>query len=751
MALKLNMSKAYDRVEWRRLEKIMEKLGFVEKWRDLVMRCVTSVTYSVKINEKPRGHFFPSRGLRQGDPLSPYLFLLCAEGLSALIKVAVDKGVMSGLAMCRNGPKISHLFFADDSLIFCKASFEECNALQQVLEVYEKASGQQLNRAKTSLFFNGNTPRGVKEEIKTRFGAQVIKQHEKYLGLPSLEKLLFKAGKEILIKAVAQAIPTYTMSCFKTPDFLYEELTGMIRNFWWGQRRDEKKEAWMSWDKLCESKEKSGMGFKQLKQFNLGLLAKQSWRLQMQHNSLAYRVLKAKYFPNCDFIHAPLGTNLSFTWRSIRAAEELVKFGLRWRIGNGDSVRVWEDKWLPTATTYKVSSPRLFLDPDTWVGELINKEEACWKTEAINSLSLPHEAEVIRGIPISSRLPEDKQIWALDSKGIFTVKSAYYGAIALSRSGSVASLSDISREKRFWKLIWSLPVPHKIRHFTWRACRDILPTKSKLLQRKVVQDDTCDGCGLEAETSSHLFWSCARAKEFWACSKLIIPSNLDQCRSFKDLMWRLLMIDEARFDLAAKMVTGAWSLWNNRNVVRVGGVRKAGDVLMRGVVQYLEENNEATSLSSHIETPAVQAHSWIPPTAPHFKINVDGATFAKLKAVGIGVLVRDDQGRVIAALSKKIHAPLGAVEAEAKACEEGMQFAKDLGIQEFILEGDSLIIFRALAGLSSPPIAVDSVMQGLKSFSGEFCQVSFLHVRHQGNKAAHLLAKHAKGIADFST
>ena len=130
--------------------------------------------------------------------------------------------------------------------------------MQRVLLVYEKASRQQLNRTKTSLFFSSSTSIEIKEEIKTRFGAQVIKQHEKYLGLPSLvgrrkrntfndikeklgkklvgwkEKLLSKASKEILIKAVAQVILTYTISCFKIPDSLCEELTRMIRNFWWG-------------------------------------------------------------------------------------------------------------------------------------------------------------------------------------------------------------------------------------------------------------------------------------------------------------------------------------------------------------------------------------------------------------------------------------------------------------------------------------------------------------------------------------
>ena len=298
MALKLDMSKAYDRVEWVCLAKIMEKLGFDSRWRSLIIRCVTIVSYSFRINGKISNSIQPLRGIRQGDPLSPYLFLIVAKCLSALIKKLVEEGVLEGISVCKRGPKLSHWFFTNDSLIFCKATLSDCDTLQQIFQVYEKALGQQLNRAKTSLFFSTNTSRDVQEEIKVRFGAQVIKQHEKYLGLPSLVgrkkrasfndikdklskklagwkgKLFSKAGKEVLIKVVAQAISTYTMSSFKIPDSFCDELTSMIRQFWWGQRGEEKKVAWLSWDKLCELKESGGMGFIQLKYFNLALLTK---------------------------------------------------------------------------------------------------------------------------------------------------------------------------------------------------------------------------------------------------------------------------------------------------------------------------------------------------------------------------------------------------------------------------------------------------------------------------------------------
>ena len=175
MALKLDMSKAYDRVEWARLDKIMEKLGFHSRWRRLMMQCISSVTYDVRINGKPSGHIIPTRGLRQGDPLSPYLFLLCAEGLSALIKKASADGLLEGISVSRGGPCLSHLFFVDDSLIFCKATIEECEVLQRVMSKNEKASGQQLNRTKTSLFFSPNTAKEIQDEIGIQFGAQVIR------------------------------------------------------------------------------------------------------------------------------------------------------------------------------------------------------------------------------------------------------------------------------------------------------------------------------------------------------------------------------------------------------------------------------------------------------------------------------------------------------------------------------------------------------------------------------------------------
>ena len=147
------------------------------------MECIKSVIYSVLVNGEPKGLIIPSRGIRQGDPLSPYLFLLCLEGLNGLIQHAVDGGQIEGFSLCRSSTKISHLFFADDSLLFCRARVEDVEAIQALLNLYEKALGQKINSAKTTMFFSKNVLDPTKETIKNLLGVAEIKEYEKYLSL----------------------------------------------------------------------------------------------------------------------------------------------------------------------------------------------------------------------------------------------------------------------------------------------------------------------------------------------------------------------------------------------------------------------------------------------------------------------------------------------------------------------------------------------------------------------------------------
>jgi hypothetical protein len=265
MTLKLDMSKAYDRVEWAFLVEVMKKLGFADRWVELIMTCVTTVKYSVLINGEATGRICPSRGLRQGDPLSPYLFLLCTEALSAQLTKAERIGLLIGVPTSPRGPRINHLFFADDSLLFCRATPAEWHRLEGILELYERASGQMLNRDKTSIFFSRNTCNSVKENILRLAGVPTTQRYDKYLGLPALvgksrirefqsikdivrnrinewkTKFLAQAGKEVLLKAVVQAIPTYSMSLFLLPKSLCKEINSIMQRSGGDTRRTKRK------------------------------------------------------------------------------------------------------------------------------------------------------------------------------------------------------------------------------------------------------------------------------------------------------------------------------------------------------------------------------------------------------------------------------------------------------------------------------------------------------------------------------
>ena len=164
LIVKLDISKAYDKVEWEFLRWIMMKIGLPKQWVNLAIETVQTATYSILINGEPNGFITPTRGIRQGDLLSLYLFLLCAEGLSSLIRKAANINRLEGIYSCQGGVRISRLLFADDNLLFYEAKIGECRQLLDILTQYE-ASGQAINRSKTTLFFSQNTSRRDKEAI----------------------------------------------------------------------------------------------------------------------------------------------------------------------------------------------------------------------------------------------------------------------------------------------------------------------------------------------------------------------------------------------------------------------------------------------------------------------------------------------------------------------------------------------------------------------------------------------------------
>ena len=176
-------------------------------------------------------------------------------------------------------------------------------------------------------------------------------------------------------------------------------------------------------------------------------------------------------------------------------------------MGNGALIRIYHDSWLPDPFNKRVVSPRDFLGNDAQVVVLIDKEKRCWLQEAIDNIFIPHEAAVIKSIPLSFCDCDDKMFWPYSPEGKYTVNSAYRLLMEEELRKS-PSPSDLIPVKRIWKGIWSLHVLNKVKTLLWRAGSDSLPSKANLLKRKVLVDDICPGCNIESETSFHALWSC---------------------------------------------------------------------------------------------------------------------------------------------------------------------------------------------------------------------------------------------------
>ncbi|XP_019167556.1 PREDICTED: uncharacterized protein LOC109163258 [Ipomoea nil] len=574
-ALKLDMSKAYDRMEWPFLKKMMTVMGFDEHWIRLIMLCVTTVRYSIMINGEVGGSVTPTHGLRQGDPLSPYLFIICAEGLSMLLQRAQMDGAIHGCRVARGAPPVSHLFFADDSLLFFKANIQEAAVIKQCLVRYEKLSGQMVNYNKSNICFSRNTQMAQRQHVAWCLGVELASNFGKYLGLPSFigrnkravfayiedkirqrigswnKKLLSQAGKEVLLKSVAQSMPTFSMSVFLLPESVCLSIQRTMNKYWWGTRAD-RGIHWKAWDKLCIPKKYGGLGFKDLRAFNLAMLGKQAWRFLTEPTTLVARIYKARYYPTTTFIDATIGNNPSHCWRSIMATHDLVCAGVRRRIGNGRDTLIWGHPWLsddpsPLVQTHMPEGLRQAL-----VSGLVDQDTGTWDPHILNDLFVPEDVSRISRILISPDY-DDTWYWKGDTQGIYTVKNAYRHIMG--------DYSDDPGAFDKWVTLWKLRVPPKWKTFLWRAVSGILPTTDNLIVKRVEVDPICPMCGNTQENIMHVLVLCDYSKMVWNISGL--PVTNIQTNFFRS--WCIGMMDSLLEGQVRLAVGILYYLWLARN------------------------------------------------------------------------------------------------------------------------------------------------------------------------------------------
>ncbi|XP_055959779.1 uncharacterized protein LOC130014847 [Mercurialis annua] len=503
LGLKLDISKAYDRIEWQFLEFILAKWGFGHQFIRWIMQCVSTVTFSIQINGGCHGYFTPSRGLRQGDPLSPLLFVLCSQGLSFLIKQASEQHLFSGVKLNRHCPPISHLLFADDSIIFSSAAPHCLQSIKSMLQQYGDATGQLINYSKSGVFFSANVDSSYRNYVSTFLTIPSLPARQHYLGLPAIlgqnkshtfgyllhkiqthltrwqGKFLSHSGKEVLLKAIITAIPVYTMMCFRLPKSFCKRINQLMMQFWWGGTSEFKHMVWVSWRTMCRSKKQGGLGFKHLFYFNQALLAKQIWRISQDPNSILYQ-------------------------------------GCFWQINSGLHVRPLMDPWLLNDCHFL---PRLQsgVSPSQvpeFVGGLFRPYSLQWDEVLIRQLFIPADVSLILSIPLPYIAVPDRLLWKHTRHGQYTVKSGYYVAASSYLDPTPAGYNSLRSVN--WQQLWNISIPPKVRLFLWRSLHNGLATGTNLSSR-VSLSSACCYCGME-ETLLHLLFDCPFVQRVWYLS-----------------------------------------------------------------------------------------------------------------------------------------------------------------------------------------------------------------------------------------
>ena len=344
------------------------------------------------------------------------------------------------------------------------------------------------------------------------------------------------------------------------------------------------------------------------------------------------------------------------------------------------------------------------------------------------------EANWIKAILLCWTDQCDRIIWPDSPDGNYSVKVGYQ-KFCEEADASNASSSDPTQQTSFWKKVWKLQVPNKIKNFLWRVCSNALPTKENLKKRKILDDARCNACQTEQESILHALWECEKLSHVWAPCFSWVRTEHPHIRDMQDLINLLGQLVQ-RLELFGVV---AWFIWSHRNRLRLNEKGLPSEKIFEAAKTYLS-NYQAKCPTSRMKQPKENT-KWQPPVEGIYKTNYDGTVFTESGEAGIGVIVRDARGEVIAALAKKILYS-GLVEVlEDLAARRAAKFAVELGLSSSILEGDSEVVYKALQASDWCHSSISEIVNDTVSMVGSLRTFSFSYTRQQGNNAAHALAK----------
>ncbi|GJW92011.1 RNA-directed DNA polymerase, eukaryota [Tanacetum coccineum] len=504
MFFKVDFAKAYDSVRWDYLLDVLQDFGFGPNWCRWIRGTFSSARASILVNGSPTSEFSFFRGLKQGDPLSPYLFILIMESLHISFSRATADGFFNGIKL--KGPTISHLFYADDAMFIGEWSESNLKSIVTILNCFFLASGLKINIQKSQLLGVG-VPRSSVAQAAAKIGCVVLHHQFRYLGVMvgecmsrrsawdgSVHKLrsrlskwkvktLSIGGRLTLLKSVLGASPLYNMSIFKIPKGVLKDMEAIRSKFFIGADSSERKITWIAWEKVLEAKKNGGLGVSSFFALNRALLLKWVWRFLSQDGSLWFKVIQALYGDSL----VSHSCNQASIWCYILREVNLLK-AKGFDFISHCKKRVGDETDKEVSVAAKLGSMSLDVSFRRGVRDGAERQEWDDLISLIGSVSLSSS--------------KDRWICDLSGDSEFRVKEVRNFLDELY----LPSHSEATR--------WVKCIPIKINVLVWRARRDCLSTRHNLSRRGIPLDSVlCPLCDASVEDSQHVFFNCDIAQD----------------------------------------------------------------------------------------------------------------------------------------------------------------------------------------------------------------------------------------------
>ncbi|OMO87284.1 reverse transcriptase [Corchorus capsularis] len=660
---KIDLQKAYDNVSWSFLREVLVFYDFPAGLINLIMYCVSNIDLAIIWNGEVLPAFHPQQGLRQGDPLSPYLFILVMERLSHMILERVEHKVWHPVKASRSGPMVSHLFFADDLMLFAEASEDQVNVITDVLDEFAKASGLRVSLEKSKLWFSPNVHQQKATVLSRLCGIPLAQELGTYLGVPIIHgkvskatyqhvvdkvlrrlanwkgKVLSYAGRRTLIQSTLSSIPIYTMQTALLPASTAERLDQLNRNFLWGGDVDNSRGHLVNWDRVCRPKGNGGLGLRKARISNVALLSK--------------------------FLDVETWGRASSTWRGLLRTKDCVQRGSRWLIGDGKSISLWYDWWVGDGPLIKEVPPSTQVPSLSCKVASILQDDGSCKCDDLSSLLSGSKIAEIQATPTPIQAKKaDQCIWGWDKHGQFTAASAYKGL-------ANHFVADYWSGKCLW--IWKLEVQERLRFFLWLAFFNCLNSKEVLFRKGVVDNKTCSLCEIGEETLDHILRYCPFVDGLWSCVYRRFGVHVTFDASLPDWLYQNATSNHkvrSKSCLGFIIYIYLMECLEARNRLLFDGHRPCVESILNYAVKLAVECAAANGSLAPTPSNAGRMIVWRTPPDGVLLLNTDGSSRLVDGHASAGGLIKDSNGLWVAGFLLNIGIT-GSLEAELWGIRQG--------------------------------------------------------------------------------